>query len=298
MSDICSVSRQVIRMGITDAYALLQGNSRSRIKGEGIEYVDFRPYMPGDDVRYVDWRMSARRTGPGKTIDLVIKEFMSEKLVNTLIAVDMSSPTNFKGKIAGSLYAASLMASLADMLEDRVYIGIIKDDHYKVYVPRRPREAIYYLVNTVCRENLGGGEIDSAILFGDMVRKTRMIRGGVLITDYSHQPDSIKSLKNIFRARGLGVALIYMYDWAEINPPLDKGLIPLCSLNEECIVNDIGEIYKAVREHVQRIRAVSRLVTPYSLSLAGLQGARAEKIRIMDAYLSIRTRKPLVSQGR
>ncbi len=298
MIDICGVSRQAIRMGVADVYALLQGSSRSRIKGEGMEYVDFRPYAPGDDIRYVDWRMSARRTGPGKTIDLVVKEFMSEKMVNTLIAVDMSSQLSFKEKIAGSLYTASLMTSLAGILEDRVYIGIIRDDRYRVFVPHRPRDAIYYLANTVCREKPSGGEIDSAVLFADMVRKTRMIRGGVLITDYSHRPDYIKSLKNLFRARRLGIALIYMYDWAEINPLLDEGFIPICSLSGECIVNDIGEIYKAIREHVQRIRAVSRLITPYMLSLAGLQGARANKLRIMDAYLSIRTRKSLVSQGR
>jgi len=294
MEDICTASRQAVRTGIADAQSLLQGSSRSRVKGEGLEYVDFRPYVPGDDIRYVDWRISARRTVPGNRIDLVVKEFMSEKMVHTLIVLDMSSSMVFKDKLPGSLYTSSLMISLAEAFEDKIMIGIISGDEYRVYVPRRPREAIYYLVNRVCREKPCSGEKDTATLFGEIIRKTRMIRGAVFLTDYSHTPEHIRVLRKISVARGLSLSLIYFYDWAEINPPLEKGYVPICDLNGECIAGDIRAIYKAIREHVHRINAVSKLVTPYVIRIMGLTGARTEKLRIMNTYLSIRTRKPLV----
>jgi len=281
--------------GIADAQSLLQGSSRSRVKGEGLEYIDFRPYTLGDDIRYVDWRISARRTAPDGRIELVVKEFMNEKMVHTLLVLDMSSTMAFKDKLPAAIYAASLMISLAEAFEDKIVIGIISGDEYRFYVPRRPRDAVYYLVNRVCRENPCGGEKDTAALFGEIIRKTRMIRGAVFLTDYSHSPEHIRVLRKIASARGLGLSLIYFYDWAEINPPLDKGYVPICDLNGECIAGDIGEIYKAIREHVHRINAVSKLVTPYVIRIMGLTGARTEKLRIMNTYLSIRTRKPLIS---
>ena len=85
------------------ANELFTGNYRSYFKGNGMEFSDIRRYSPGDDVKKIDWKVSARQR---KTY---VKEFTEERELSIYLMIDISNSNNFFAKkdlisqLAGSL---------------------------------------------------------------------------------------------------------------------------------------------------------------------------------------------------
>ena len=109
------------------------GAYRSRFRGGGIEFSEVREYSAGDDVRRIDWNVSARYN------DLFVKEFVEEKELNVYVIIDMSASNDFgfikSKKELGFEVAASLMFS-ALKNNDRVGMGLFTNSLEK-FVPAR-----------------------------------------------------------------------------------------------------------------------------------------------------------------
>jgi uncharacterized protein (DUF58 family) len=105
--------------------SLFSGEYHSIFKGRGLEFSDVREYQPGDDVRSIDWNVTARR---GR---LFIKEFVEERQLNALIMVDLSASKTFgTGPKHHALVAAEIAAILAlaaTANNDRVGLMIVTD---------------------------------------------------------------------------------------------------------------------------------------------------------------------------
>src|SRR5258707_15086824 len=69
--------------------ALMSGSYPSHFKGHGVQFSEHRLYVPGDDVRHINWNVSAR------TRDPLIKKFDEEREVTTFLAVDLSASESF-----------------------------------------------------------------------------------------------------------------------------------------------------------------------------------------------------------
>lgn len=67
----------------------VQGERRSRRRGQSVEFADFRPYVPGDDLRFVDWNIY------GRLDRLFLKMFLEEEDLSLLIAIDASESMRF-----------------------------------------------------------------------------------------------------------------------------------------------------------------------------------------------------------
>lgn len=63
----------------------LVGGHQMRRKGQSLEFYDYRPYMPGDDIRHVDWRASARHGG---TDHLLVRTYVAEEHLTLIISLD------------------------------------------------------------------------------------------------------------------------------------------------------------------------------------------------------------------
>ena len=109
------------------------GAYRSRFRGGGIEFSEVREYSAGDDVRRIDWNVSARYN------DLFVKEFVEENELNVYVIIDMSASNDFgfikTKKELGIEVAASLMFS-ALKNNDRVGMGLFTNSLEK-FVPAR-----------------------------------------------------------------------------------------------------------------------------------------------------------------
>lgn len=122
------VTAQLKRIELTTAglvESLFSGEYHSIFKGRGLEFSDVREYQPGDDVRSIDWNVTARR---GR---LFIKEFVEERQLNALVMVDLSASKAFgTGPKHNALVAseiAAILALAATANNDRVGLLLVTD---------------------------------------------------------------------------------------------------------------------------------------------------------------------------
>jgi len=112
--------------------SLFSGEYRSVFKGRGLELLDLREYQPGDDVRTIDWNVTARRGAP------FVKEYVESRELSALIIVDLSASKQFgTGRASNARVAAEIAAILALSAagnNDRVGLLLVTDQ-VELYVP-------------------------------------------------------------------------------------------------------------------------------------------------------------------
>jgi uncharacterized protein (DUF58 family) len=151
--DLELLSSRLIRAGFA-------GDYHSAFHGRGIEFSQVREYMPGDDIRTIDWNVTARTGAPH------VKEFIEERDLTILIAIDVSGSMAFgsvdwrKCDIAAEL--ASVFAFSAVENSDRVGLLLFSDTVRTFIPPRRGRAHAQVLVRAAVEAALRGprGEAD------------------------------------------------------------------------------------------------------------------------------------------
>ena len=97
---------------------IMAGEYVSAFKGRGMEFSEVREYQPGDDVRLIDWNVTARMNQP------FIKEFIEERQLTLMLLVDVSSSGRFgsKQKMKNEIAAevASILAFAAIKNNDKI----------------------------------------------------------------------------------------------------------------------------------------------------------------------------------
>ena len=96
----------------------MQGERRSKRRGEGVEFADHRPYVVGDDLRFVDWNIFARLDG------LFLKLFLEEQDLSVHVMYDFSASMDF-GEPTKAVAVQKLAAALA-------YVGIVNNNRVTV----------------------------------------------------------------------------------------------------------------------------------------------------------------------
>ncbi len=130
-----------IRGVVNEVFA---GEYHSVFKGRGMEFAEVREYQPGDDVRTIDWNVSARMNHP------YVKVFDEERELTVMILFDASSSENFgsrkqmKGDVAVEI--AALLASSAIRNNDKVGLIIFSDKIEKFVPPRKGRKHILRVI--------------------------------------------------------------------------------------------------------------------------------------------------------
>lgn len=129
---------------------LFGGEYKSVFKGQGIEFADVREYVPGDDIRTIDWNVTARSQHP------FVKKFVEERELTVVFVVDMSGSQffgtqgRFKSEIAAEITA--LLAFSAVRNKDKIGL-LIASDQIEKYIPvkkgsthvlRVVREILYF----------------------------------------------------------------------------------------------------------------------------------------------------------
>lgn len=129
--------------------SLMQGAYHSLFKGRGIEFSDVREYIPGDDVRSIDWNITARMNMP------YVKEFIEERNLTIYFVFDVSASNEFgveKQKKESAIELAASLIFSAIRNNDKVGLCLFTDEIEKYIVPKQGknhalkliREMIYY----------------------------------------------------------------------------------------------------------------------------------------------------------
>lgn len=122
---------------------LLQGAYHSVFKGTGIEFSEVREYTPGDDIRSIDWNVTARMNQP------FVKEFIEERDLTVYIVLDVSASNDFgseksKKEAAIELSASLMFAALRN--NDRVGLCLFTKEAEKYIPPRKGKKHILKLI--------------------------------------------------------------------------------------------------------------------------------------------------------
>ncbi|MEN7530713.1 DUF58 domain-containing protein [Cupriavidus sp. 2SB] len=132
-------------------HSVLAGRHASKVRGRGLSFEELRLYLPGDDIRSMDWRVTARTGQPH------VRVYTEEKDRPVLLVVDQRINMFFGSRRAMKSVSAAEAAALAAwrvLAEgDRVGGIVFGDEGAEVFVPRRSRDAVQQLLGGIARFN-------------------------------------------------------------------------------------------------------------------------------------------------
>jgi len=132
-------------------HSLLSGRHQSRVKGRGLAFEELRQYLPGDDVRTIDWRVTARTGKP------FVRVYTEEKDRPALLVVDQRLNMFFGSRRAmksvTAAEAAALSAWRALEQGDRVGGFVFDDGAIEEVRPNRSRAAVMRLIRSIAAKN-------------------------------------------------------------------------------------------------------------------------------------------------
>ncbi len=126
---------------------IFTGSYKSVFHGRGLEFEDIRPYQDGDDVRYIDWNVSARAD------DLHVKIFREERELTLILAIDISASTDFG---SGGQNKREVMAEIASVLafsairnSDKVGLILFTNEAEKFVPPSKGRDHVMRIIREI-----------------------------------------------------------------------------------------------------------------------------------------------------
>jgi len=213
------VIRQIARLDLRAQFIVkgfLQGLHASPFHGFSVEFSEYRQYTPGDDVRYVDWKLY------GRSDRYYLKKFEDETNLRCYFLVDLSRSMSFNSEALGNKtkadYAVTVAASLAYFLSKQGdATGLLSfDAAIRDYLPARNRPGhIHQLILTLDKPpsgqetNLG----DPLRRIAELVRKRGLM---VLISDLLSPIEQFKDQLTQLRAFGHEVVVFQILDREEL----------------------------------------------------------------------------------
>jgi len=218
------VLKKIRRIEITTsklATDMLSGDYESVFKGRGIEFDEVREYQPGDEIRSIDWNVTARMGHP------YIKKYVEERQLTVMILLDASGSSFFgsskrlKSDLAAEISAVLAFAAIQN--KDRVGLLIFTDRIEKFIPPRKGRPHVLRVIReALCFKPKGKGtDIEMALRFLNGVTTRRAVT--FIISDFFAK-DFKKSLSIANKRHD--IIAVTITDPREISLP-DVGLLEL-----------------------------------------------------------------------
>ena len=226
MTDVAELMAKVGKIRILTNRLIddqLSGDYHSTFKGQGVEFDEVRPYEAGDDVRSIDWNVTARTGVP------FIKRYSEERELTVLFMVDVSGSQGYgsRGRTKSELAAevTALLALTALRNQDKVGLVLFSDRIVKYIPPRKGRDSVMRLAREVLAAGdgaEGGTDVSGALKFLNGVQKRRAVV--FLVSDFIGRGDCEKLLRAT--ARHHDMVCVTVSDPAESELP-DVGLVEL-----------------------------------------------------------------------
>ena len=237
---------ELITRGIVKA--AVGGEYHSVFKGQGIDFDDFREYQPGDEVRSIDWNVTARMGMP------FIKKFVEERELTVFLAVDVSASKNFGGvdisKRELAAEVAALFAFSASQNQDKVGLLLFSDEAELYLAPRKGSTHCLRIIREILHAKPRGRGTDIGLALEKLTSHLPRRSLVILISDFI-APDFSRQL-GVASVRH-DVVAVQISDPAEDQLP-DVGWIRLLD-PETGDLMDVNTGSRRVRENYQLSRA-------------------------------------------
>ncbi|MBN1854219.1 MAG: DUF58 domain-containing protein [Pirellulales bacterium] len=197
------------------------GLHRSPFHGFSVEFAEHRDYAPGDDLRYVDWKVF------GKTDRIYLKQFEEETNLICYLLLDVSQSMQYRGPespLSKLEYAQCLAASLAYLVlrqQDSVALVTFDDSIRQLISPRGNPTHLKDLL-AVMEEVAPTGKTRTGPIFHDLAERLKQRGIIVIISDLFDDVDSVLAGLKHFRHRRHEIILLHVLDRAEREFPFDR----------------------------------------------------------------------------
>jgi len=161
---------------------VFSGEYHSVFKGRGMEFSEVREYQIGDDIRTIDWNVSARTGHP------YVKVFEEERELTVMLLVDVSSSSNFgtatqmKGEIAAELCAVLAFSAIKN--NDKVGLIIFSDKIEKFIPPRKGKQHVLRVIREILYFRPEDSQTDLNIALEYLIKVIRRRSIVFLISDF------------------------------------------------------------------------------------------------------------------
>jgi uncharacterized protein (DUF58 family) len=163
---------------------LLAGDYRSSLHGEGTELAQVRPYVPGDDVRRIDWNVTARTAEPHVRVQLAERVLVTWLVLDTSPSMDFGTADRRKSDVAEG--AALAVGHLATRRGNRLGIVTFGDSRARMHPARQGRRGLVGLLTTLreepTEERSGTTSLGEAMRRADALARQRSLV--VLVSDF------------------------------------------------------------------------------------------------------------------
>jgi len=258
----------------------ISGMHRSAYHGFSVEFAEHREYVPGDDIRYVDWRVF------GRADRLYVKEYEEETNLRCNLLVDASRSMAYRGALADAgrskfEYACTLAASLAYLLTSQQDAAglILFDSAVRTRLASGTGKVQLANFVTILEQAAPAERTDVKVLFHRLAEELRKRSMVILISDLLADPsDIVSGIDHICHA-GHELIVLHVMDDDEWNLPFIEN-VRFDGLEDATqILTDPQSLRSSYVEAVERF--VSRL--------------RAACLRHRADYVPVNTRDPLAA---
>lgn len=188
----------------------ITGLHKSPYHGFSVEFIEHRQYMPGDEIKHIDWKAY------GKTDRFYIKQFEEETNLKSYLIVDVSRSMDYasKGNLTKFEYASYVAAALSYlMIEQRDAVGLtLFDEGIRVSLP--PRATRTYLKELLKELELAKptkttGTAVSLHIIAEQIKRRGLV---IVLSDFFDDPESVMTALKHFRHKGHEVVVMQVLD--------------------------------------------------------------------------------------
>jgi len=199
----------------------LQGDYRTLLRGHGTDFRDVREYQVGDDVRHIDWNVTARMD------DMFVREYMEDRELTAWLLLDRSPSMGFgpvhRTKEAVLAEVAATIAQLLVRSGNKVAAMVYDNENVRTIPPRQGRKQVLALTEELLRPvGTRGAVTDLRLLLDRAARVIRRRSLVVLVSDFISEPGWERSLLRLTERHE--VVAVRLVDPREYELP-DAGLI-------------------------------------------------------------------------
>ncbi|HVH09615.1 MAG TPA: DUF58 domain-containing protein [Gemmatimonadales bacterium] len=250
---------EIVAAGVVEGF--LAGIHRSPFRGFSLEFTEHRAYQPGDELRYLDWRILARSDR------LFVKQFEEETNLRAMLLLDVSRSMAWRGtptRLTKRAYADRLVAALGlILLRQRDATGLITfDEAVREVVPARVRAGQWArLVRGIERTPDGRGTAADAALrhLTSLLARRGLV---VLVSDLLFERELALTALRFLRHRGHHVIVLHVMDPAEAvlaGPPEVRFRDPESTTSVVVRPRELARVYaETVRREIAAWRTACR----------------------------------------
>ena len=276
----------------------LTGLHRSPYHGFSVEFSEYRQYTPGDDPKYLDWRLFARSDR------FYLKRFQEETNLRCYLLVDLSRSMAFQSttmtynKVDYAKTAAATIAYFLTLQRDAV--GLITfDQGIRDYLPARFRSGHLHRLMMCLEHQVAGTETDLGLPLEQVARTTRKRGLVVLLSDLLAPVESLETKLGYLRSQGHEVVVIRVLDPAEVSFTFqDEAMFFDLESGRELYVDPQAarvEYQRRFREHAAEL---SRACSSLGVDLYDLTTDQPLDLALFDLINSRRRRGRVVARRR